>query len=118
GGADARAAGGGGGRAGGGGAGGGARAPAPAPPPAPRTRHEQARRGAVVGPPAAVLLDPSAELGEGHQHDPLRLPRAVELGEEPGDGVGQLLEELLVLLELVGVGVEPAVGDVEQPGTE
>src|SRR5262245_11860933 len=37
----------------------------------PRTRHEQARRGAVVGPPAAVLLDPAAELGEGHQHDPL-----------------------------------------------
>src|SRR5438477_68017 len=90
----------------------------PTAPPLPRARHEQARRRPVVGPAAAVLLDPPAELRERHEHDLLVVLALPELLEEPADRVADLLEQTRVPFGLVGVGVEAVDGDVEDAGAE
>ena len=83
-----------------------------------RAGHEEAGGCAVVGPFAAVLLDAAAEFREGHEHHAAGVPRALELGEEASDGVGDLLEQLLMPLELVGVGVEARLREVEEARAE
>ena len=83
-----------------------------------RPDQEAAAGGAVVGPERRVLLDPAAELAEGQQDDPVGLPGGGQVVVERRDRVRQLGQEGGMGGELIGVGVEPAVGDVEQPGTE
>src|SRR3954447_16116680 len=83
-----------------------------------RTRQEEAGGGAMVGPLAAVLLHAAAEFREGHQHHTPGMTRALQLGEEAGDRVGDLLEQLLMPLELVGMGVEAGDREIEDAGAE
>src|SRR5262245_24565803 len=83
-----------------------------------RADDEQARAGAVVGPAAAVLLHPPAEFGEGHQQDAAGVASLLELFEERGHRTGDLLQQLLVLLELSRVRVEAADRQVEDAGAE
>ncbi|MFO0844265.1 MAG: hypothetical protein U0797_18025 [Gemmataceae bacterium] len=83
-----------------------------------RPGDEQARRRAVVGAAAAVLVHAPAELRERHQPHPLVVAGALQRSEEVADGVAQLGQELGVGGGLAGVRVEAAEADVEHPRAE
>ena len=62
---------------------------------------------AVVG-AAAVVVDPVPEFAECHRGHAIELAELLEVVDERGEAVGQLVEQGGVGLQLVGVGVEAA----------
>ena len=73
---------------------------------------------AVVGAERAVLGDPPSELGGGHHHHVVGVTRRLDAVEEPADAGGDVGEQLVVAIGLVGVGVEAADPDRDHPGAD
>ena len=80
------------------------------------TEQEDRARGAVVGPAAAVLAQPPAELGEDQDHDPLRLAGLLQVVEERLERRPQLAEQVRVPREPSAMRIEAVEVHVVHPG--
>ena len=64
----------------------------------------------MVGPQAAIFLDPPAELGEGGQHHPIVQPVSLQVELERSNGRREFSQERLVSSHLLRMRIEPAEG--------
>ncbi len=72
----------------------------------------------MIGAAAGVLAHPPAELREGHDHHPVGVAGLLQVGHQRLHVAGQLRHQVVVTTALVGVGIEPALPHVIQPGLQ
>src|SRR5262245_28284519 len=72
----------------------------------------------MIGASRSILLDAATELGEGHQHYPIRMPMMCYIINERSDRISKFTQQISMCAELIGVRVETIDGCIKDPCAE